>query len=462
MTTATKHAPAPLADLNIEAALLGGLLMADSTPQAQAVVGDVLTTLPVQAFVGVDHPAVYTALVDVWRRDGIPELLMVLNELKAAGVIDEPEVLLTDMVEHGSVVPVLRKLADQVMNLYRRRQLCELGRRLTDAAQDHSTPVAETVNGVMAQASDVVQDGRGSGASTSAQAVAEVVESISEGRVDRGLSTGYPDLDVLVGGLKRGQMIVLAARPSMGKSAILQAFVENATAANTPAVFFTLEMSRQQTAMRILSRSLRMDSRQIEAMAVEDFEMMQRLEAAAREAAERDGRATLYLEDGAGLTIEQLRIKARRYVESCGVGLIAVDYLGIMTPPPAESRYVEVTKLSAGLLAIARELDVPLLVAAQLNRAVETRQDKRPTLADLRDSGAIEQDAHVVMFLHRPAYYLRREPSAEYDPSTPDVAEIIVAKNRTGRTGIARLAFRQATTSFHSIRSDVTWSDHNV
>jgi replicative DNA helicase len=129
-----------------------------------------------------------------------------------------------------------------------------------------------------------------------------------------------------------------------------------------------------------------------------------------------------------------------------------------MRTPKAENRNNEIAKLSAGLMELAHELNVPLLAASQLNRSVEGRHDKRPTLADLRDSGAIEQDAHVCMFIHRESYYARRDPALNYNASAPDEAEIIVSKNRCGRTGISKLAFRQDITTFYNIRHDDAWS----
>ncbi|QYU67436.1 replicative DNA helicase [Leptolyngbya sp. 15MV] len=288
----------------------------------------------------------------------------------------------------------------------------------------------------------------------------------ADGRGISGLPTGFHDLDKLLSGLQPGEMIVLAARPSMGKTALALNLAEQvARGGRTPeeaprgspvAVgVFSLEMSKASLVQRLLSAFSQVDSQRIRTGQLSAQER-----ATIRTCAEGLIETPVHIDDTPGLAVLQLRSRARRMVAQHGVGCIIIDYLQLLSAPGAgrESRQVEVSAISRGIKALARELNVPVVVLSQLNRASEQREGNRPRMSDLRESGSIEQDADVVLLLHREDYYHRGEPA--WDPQSPEfdeanrekigTAELIVAKQRNGPTGTVMLTWDSRTTRFRN------------
>lgn len=257
-----------------------------------------------------------------------------------------------------------------------------------------------------------------------------------------GVPTGFVDLDNLLTGLHGGELVIVGARPSMGKSSFGMNVVDYAaTMAGKTAAVFSLEMPKDQLAMRLLCGDARVDMQAVRHGALHDEDWV-RLSAALGPLAA----ANIYIDDTSGITPSQLRSRCRRLKMERGLDLIVVDYLQLMAADTrAENRQHEVSEISRGLKSIAKELNVPLVALAQLSRAGAQRSDKRPILSDLRDSGAIEQDADVILFLHREEYY---------DPNTEDknVAEVIVAKQRNGPLGTVKLAWLGQYTRFASLQ----------
>ncbi len=300
-----------------------------------------------------------------------------------------------------------------------------------------------------------------------------------------GVATGLFQLDQLLGGLHRSDLIILAGRPSMGKTALATNMAFNAVKAyreehdanggmkvadGAVVGFFSLEMSAEQLATRILSEQATVSSEKIRKgeLISSDFDKVlsisQQLE-----------HLNLFIDDTPALTISGLRTRARRLKRMHGLGLLVVDYLQLLSPSGRsrqENRVQEISEITRGLKTLAKELDVPVLALSQLSRAVEQREDKRPQLSDLRESGSIEQDADVVMFVYREEYYLQRaEPTRRAEESdqrhnerhdawkqrceeTYGKAEVIVAKQRHGPTGIVRLAFEGQFTKFDNLPAD--------
>jgi replicative DNA helicase len=247
-----------------------------------------------------------------------------------------------------------------------------------------------------------------------------------------GVPTGYVDLDQQLLGLQPSNLVILAARPGAGKTAFMLGAAANvAMESRRPVLFFSMEMGSVELTKRMLSAEARVDARKLQTGNLTDGDWSR-----LNPAISHLGEAPLFLDDNPHCTVMEMRAKARRIKARYGdLGLIVVDYLQLMSSPRrAENRQVEVSELSRGLKILARELECPVLVGSQLNRQLEYRQDKRPMLADLRESGSIEQDADVVMFIYRDDVY---NPESEQK----GVAEIIVAKHRNGATGTARLAF---------------------
>lgn len=262
------------------------------------------------------------------------------------------------------------------------------------------------------------------------------------GRTVTGVPTGFDDLDDKTRGLQPGELIVLAARPSVGKSALALNIAEHAAVdVNLPVAFFSLEMSREELALRLLSSRAEIDGQRLRKGNC-STQQVKRIQ----DVAEYLYKAPLYIDDTPGLRVIDLRAKARRLSARHGIKLIIVDYLQLMSSPGAESRQVEVSNISRGLKALARELRIPVLAVAQLRR--ESEEHNRPRLSDLRESGAIEQDADVVLLLHRES--MRMTPGTQDHERVEGVAELIIAKQRNGPTDTLKLVWQRQYTRFRN------------
>lgn len=257
-----------------------------------------------------------------------------------------------------------------------------------------------------------------------------------------GIPTGFTDLDRLLSGLNRSDLVIIAARPSMGKTALQNAIALTAARRYHKRVgMFNLEMSAEQLVQRMVAAETRIDSDRLRRGNLQDHEWGTFLEAIGR-----ISESSIYIDDTPSITPMQLRTKARRLYSEQGLDMIMIDYLQLMQAEnPTGNRVQEVSEISRQLKALARELDVPVVAAAQLSRAVEQRQNKRPMLSDLRDSGSIEQDADVVMFIYRDDYY-EKEASER-----PNIAEILVAKHRNGPTGVVDLFWHGKLATFRNL-----------
>ncbi|WP_029520129.1 replicative DNA helicase [Persephonella sp. IF05-L8] len=258
-----------------------------------------------------------------------------------------------------------------------------------------------------------------------------------------GLPSGFYDLDRLTTGFHPGDLIIIAARPAMGKTSLALSILHNVSVVDkVPAAFFSLEMSKEQIAMRLLSLEARITLKKIRS----GFLSADELEKLTNTALEIS-KSPLFIDDTASISILDLRAKARRLKREKDIQLVVVDYLQLLrSHRRTENRQQEVAEISRGLKALAKELNIPVISLAQLSRQAEMRSDKRPQLADLRESGSIEQDADLVMFIHRPEYY-KKNPT----PEEEGLAEIIIAKQRNGPTGIVNLAFIKDITRFENL-----------
>ncbi|PWR20054.1 replicative DNA helicase [Zavarzinia compransoris] len=295
----------------------------------------------------------------------------------------------------------------------------------------------------------------------------------SDGKLT-GVTTGLIDLDQKLGGLHRSDLLILAGRPSMGKTALATNIAFNAaraarferdaqgrmqTAEGAVVAFFSLEMSAEQLAMRMLSEQSRIVSEKIRRgqMNTDEFHHLV-------QAAQEVQRLPLYIDDTPGITISALRTRCRRLKRQSGLGLVIVDYLQLLNPSGksrTDNRVGELSEITRGLKMLAKELDVPVVALSQLSRQVENREDKRPQLADLRESGTIEQDADVVMFVFREEYYLMRREPREGTPEhaawqdemekVHNLAEVIIGKQRHGSIGIVKLRFDPSLTLFQNL-----------
>ena len=261
-----------------------------------------------------------------------------------------------------------------------------------------------------------------------------------------GVPSGFYDLDRLTAGFQAGDLIVLAARPSMGKTALAINIAEHvALNEGLPVAVFSMEMGAAQLAVRVVGSIGRIDQSHLRTGKLTDDEWPR-----LTEAIEKLRSIPFHIDESAGLSSGELRASSRRLARQCGkLGLIVVDYLQLMSGSSndGENRATELGEISRGLKMLAKELQCPVIALSQLNRSVETRPDKRPMMSDLRESGAIEQDADIIMFIYRDEYYTK-EACKE-----PGVAEIIIAKQRNGPTGMIKLAFLKPITKFESLAS---------
>ena len=274
----------------------------------------------------------------------------------------------------------------------------------------------------------------------------EVFEMI-ENRGQRGLETRFYELDDMLNGLQNGEMVIVAARPSMGKTAFAMNIIEAISAdQRMPAAVFSLEMSKQQLAQRMLCSRGDIDSHKLRKGMLQSHEYA-KLATVVGELA----KAPIFVDDSPGLTILDLRAKARRLKLQHDIKCIMIDYMQLMDNPGPESRQQQISEISRGIKSVARELNIPVIALSQLNRASEGRDGHRPRMSDLRESGSIEQDADVIMLMHREDYYRMSEPDFQPD----NIAEIIIAKQRNGPTGTVKLTFDSRSTRFKNLAAQV-------
>jgi len=339
-----------------------------------------------------------------------------------------------------------------------RRRLIEVSTAIVSEAFDSSRTAAELLDEAEHRIFEVNQQRGTEGFTRVKELMYEAMEKIEQlhlaGESVTGVPSGFRDLDELTAGFQPSDLIIVAARPSMGKTAFCLNVAQNAALdARTPIAFFSLEMSKQSLLQRMLTSEARVDAQRLRKGKLRDDEFVQ-----LGRAAGLLSQAPIWIDDTPAISLLEMRSKARRLKAESDIGMIVVDYLQLMSgPPDSENRQQEISTISRSLKALARELRVPVIALSQLSRAPEQRagDNKRPQLSDLRESGAIEQDADVVMFLYRQEYYDVLEGK---DPNTPDkdgktsagLAEVIVGKQRNGPTGAVTLFFNRAYTRFEN------------
>ncbi len=325
------------------------------------------------------------------------------------------------------------------------RELIVAGTDIVREAYDSHEEPRQVVDRAEQRIFEVAADNIGEGPKGVKNLLEETFEILEtrDGTMVTGLPTGYHKLDEITCGLQNGEMIILAARPSMGKTSLLMNLAEYmGVVEKIPLGFFSLEMSAQQIAQRLLCSFAQYDMQKLRRgmISPEDWTHLQM-------AADQLQDSPIYIDDSPMLTITQLRAKARRLKAAHDIKCVFMDYLQLMTyVGRADSRAVQIGEISQGIKALARELEIPVVTAAQLNRGPADRPTHRPRMSDLRESGSIEQDADVVALLHREDYYHRGEP----DYQDTNVTELIIAKQRNGPTDVVPLIFRPECTRFES------------
>ena len=427
--------------IEAEMSVLGAMILDNE------VISLVIPILNKLSFYKTAHQGLYQVIVDVYDKGQPVDLVVLREELKKRSLLEKVGGV-EYLMELEEVVPTIGNV-EYYANIVRekaiKRNLIEVAATIQKQSFEESTDTEHLLDASERAIFDITQK-KFNTASTKLNEILKETFSRIENLHDRqsrltGLSSGYYDLDDKTCGLQPSELIIFAARPSMGKTSLVLNIVEHVgVVEKKPVVIFSLEMSAQQVAQNMLCSHARIDAHKLR-MGFLDDKQWSDLSYGLGSLSE----APIFIDDTPSLTVLELRAKARRLKTQQDIQLIVVDYLQMMAPPRAENRQQEISIISRSLKALARELSIPVIVLSQLNRAVESREGHRPRMSDLRESGSIEQDADVVILLHREDYF---------DPDKKDgTAELIIAKQRNGPIGVVKLAFIPQFTRFESLAS---------
>jgi len=433
----------PPQQIEAEQSLLGGI-MVDSSGLPAA-----LEFLKGDEFYKESHRVVFTAIQDLFEQNEPVDILTVTNLLDERKQLESVGgasyiAALADAMPAASNVGAYAKIVSEKAVM---RRLIQSANEIISFAYGGGKSTEEVLDSAEAAIFRIAERRIRSSYFPLKEVIKKNIETIERYQEYRetvtGVPSGYKDLDKLTAGFQKSDLIIIAARPSMGKTALGLCIARNAAMDNgVPVGFFSLEMSKEQLAMRLLCAEARVDSHKIRSGFLSRQECGKMLQAAGLFMD-----VPIYIDDTPAISPLELKAKARRMMADRGLGLIVVDYLQLMRGrETAERREQEISEISRSLKALAKELDIPVIAIAQLNRKVEDRTDKRPLLSDLRESGAIEQDADVIAFIYRDEVY------AKQGSKEPGVAEIIVGKQRNGPSGeTVKLAFISNYTRFENL-----------
>jgi replicative DNA helicase len=432
----------PPQNLEAEMAVLGSMLL-DENAIAEAV-----ESIDTNSFYKDSHRKVFDVMMRLYNENKAIDLITLTDELKRTGLLEQigGVSFLTELVNSVPTAANVHHYISIVKEKSVLRSLINSSHKIISLCHDAEGGIADVVD----QAEQLIFDVSDNRQKGSSFHLKEIIKTTIE-NIDRlyqkkahvtGVPTGFIDFDMKTAGLQPSDLIIIAGRPSMGKSALALNMVEYAgVKAKIPIAMFSLEMSKEQLVQRMLCSHARVDANKVRTgfLAAADWP---RLTAAAGKLSE----APIYIDDSPAISVMELRAKARRLKANHDIQLIILDYLQLMrsSSAGAESRQQEISDISRSLKALARELRLPIIGISQLSRAVESRNDHRPQLSDLRESGAIEQDADVVVLILREDYY---SPT----PENKGIAEIIIAKQRNGPTGSIKLTFLEEFTRFENL-----------
>ncbi len=431
----------PPQQLEAEQSLLGGLLLDNDGLPA------VFEILRGDEFYRESHRLIFRAIQELFERNEPADLVTVSavlsgrNELDAVG----GATYLASLVEAVPSAKNASTYARIVTEKALLRRLIQVANEISSMAYGGGKTVEDILDQAEASIFSITENRIRNSYSALKEIIRTSIESIERYQEYRDMVTGVPshyrDLDKLTAGFQKSDLIVIAARPSMGKTALALCIARNAAVeSGVPVGFFSLEMSKEQLAMRLLCAEAKVDSHKIRTGFLSQGECAKMLTAAG---AFMD--VPIYIDDTPAISGLELRAKARRMMADRGLGMVVVDYLQLMRGRDGtERREQEISEISRSLKALAKELNIPVIALAQLNRKVEERTNKRPILSDLRESGAIEQDADVIAFIYR---------DEVYNPQSPDkgTAEIIIGKQRNGPTGEVKLSYVSTYTRFENL-----------
>lgn len=435
----------PPQNIDAEQSVIGALLI---SPDA---IGRVTEILRPQSFYRTAHQKIFEAVLTLSERGEPADLITVSNYLKTQEQLEEVGGMgylaeLAGSIPTAANVEYYSKIIEEKSL---RRELIKSGTEIVGLGYDETTEVSANLDKAEQSILAISQSTRTTDLTHIKEVLQDSYEMISKRYEQQdsltGVPTGYYDLDSKTAGLQPSDLIILAARPAMGKTAFcLNLALNVALKTKQPVAIFSLEMSKEQLVQRMLCSEANIDAHRLKTGYLAEADWPRLTEAIGKLA-----EAPLYIDDTASISSLEVRSKCRRLkTEAKGpLGLVIIDYLQLMEGKGSENRVQEISQISRSLKALARELHVPVIALSQLSRAVESRNDKRPMLSDLRESGSIEQDADIVMFIYRDDYYNQDSPAK-------NIAEIIIAKHRNGPTGAVELFFKKECTKFENLTTN--------
>ena len=448
MTTELIQQKAQPFNIEAEISVLGSMLLDN---EAINLVTEILRT---DNFYKTSHQHIFDTIVNLYNKNNAVDLVILKDELKKQSLLEKVggAEYLMELEESVPLASNVEYYAKIVREKTIKRDLITATAKIQQEAYNDSLESEELLDVAEKEIFDITQRKFSSPTIKLFNILHDTFDHISnlhdrEGRLT-GISTGYYDLNDITSGLQKSELIVIAARPSMGKSSLVLNIAEHAgTKEKKPTLIFSMEMSAQQVAQNMLCSTAKIDAHLLRTGKLDDNQFSN-LSLAMGDLSESE----IFIDDTTGLGLLELRAKARRLKLQHNIQMIIVDYLQLMEARKAENRQQEISSISRGLKALARELEVPVIAVSQLNRSVETREGHTPRMSDLRESGSIEQDADVIILLHREDYY---------DPTKrPGEVDLNIAKQRNGPTGRVKLTFRREILRFENYQHN-TSSDEN-
>ena len=439
----TKADRIPPQNIDAEKSLLGAILISEDA------LTDATEIVKPNDFYDERHKHIYNAMWNLYEHHRPVDLVTVSDELKRKKLIQKAggSAYLSELANFTPVAAHAKDYAERVNEAAVRRRLIAAAATITEDAFNEGSETLELLGQAEQSLFEVSKQNVHDDLIPIADLLSETFDRLEELHENKGsiagYKTGFPDLDRMTAGFHKSDLIILAARPAMGKTALALNFAGNVARINNKSVLiFSLEMGRQQLVNRMLADASGVDSFKLDTggFSSDDFSQIS-------EALSDLSELPILIDDTPGLTVMEMRTKARRAAQKNDIGLIIVDYLQLMSGSSKRSmdnRVQEISEISRGLKLIARELDVPVIALSQLSRTVESRSPQIPMLSDLRESGSIEQDADLVMFLYREDYYNK-------DTDRQNITDLIIAKHRRGPTGDIELYFDKARVRFMSL-----------
>ncbi len=435
---ASSPAYVPPHSIEAENALISAILIDNS--QADSVLG----TLRSDDFYDTRNAGIYEAIIKLSEKSEPIDVITIANNLKNSTLFTGLEDYLASLFESPAGLFNIEQYAKIIKEKSMLRALIDASNKVRQKCYGQSESLEDIIDFTEKTVFDVTERHSEKNYVEIYPLIVKYFKTLTSRKHDdadiTGIRSGFKYLDEYTNGFQPSDLIIIAGRPSMGKTALALSVAKNIAALKTPVAFFSLEMSKEQLATRLLAMTARIDSALLRRGKIHnpDIENIHNALSILQD-------IPIYIDDSAGITVTELRAKTRRLKREKGIQMVIIDYLQLMKASPyIESREQAIADISRSLKSLAKELNVPVIALSQLNRMVESRTEKKPQLADLRESGAIEQDADVIIFVYREEVYKK-------DTENQGVAEIIIGKQRNGPTGIVKLSFISKHTSFENM-----------